>query len=117
MAFRGNIENITLRNKMYRKVIHTIPKYMQLVVMSLLPKQEIGMEKHSDVSQFIRVEKGHGIAIIGGKKYILEDGVSIIIPAKTYHNIINTSDIDDMKLYTIYTPPEHPVNTKEKYKK
>jgi|SRR3972149_10146649 len=112
MAFKGNIETLTLKNKFYRKVLYTVSHSLQLVVMSLKPQEDIGMEKHPSTSQFIRVEKGKGIAIIKNKLYHLKNGDSIIIPPNTYHNIINTSCKNPLKLYTIYTPPEHPKNTK-----
>ena len=107
MAFKGNIETLTLKNKFYRKVLYTVSHSLQLVVMSLKPQEDIGMEKHPSTSQFIRVEKGKGIAIIKNKLYHLKNGDSIIIPPNTYHNIINTSESTDLKLYTIYSPPHH----------
>jgi len=115
MEFKGNIEEITLRNKMYRKVIHTT-KHQQLVVMSLLPREEIGMEVHNDTSQFIRVEEGRGLAIINGNRYYLKDGDAVVIPHNAYHNIINTSETEFLKLYTVYSPPNHPVGTRQRTK-
>lgn len=115
MIFKDNIEKLTISNNYYRKVICTT-KTLQLVLMSLSPKEEIGAEVHKDVTQFFRVEKGHGVAIIKGKRYNLKDGDSIVVPGGTKHNIINTSSSEDLKLYTIYAPPEHPPNTKEKIK-
>ena len=113
MEFKGNIENLTLKNLYYRKVIHTNP-HQQLVLMSISPQQEIGMERHKTTSQFIRVEKGHGIAIVDGTRYLLKDGDAVVIPPDMYHNIINTSKTESLKLYTIYSPPEHPPFTVEK---
>jgi quercetin dioxygenase-like cupin family protein len=113
MSFKTNIEEKTLNNSFYRKVIYTTPD-LQLVLMSLLPHQEIGMEKH-DGTQFIRIEDGSGIAIINGKRQTLTDGSAIIIRKNTCHNIISGSH--GMKIYTIYSPPQHPKNAKEKYKK
>lgn len=104
-GFSDNIEKDTIENANYRKVLFTTDN-LQLVVMSLKPKEEIGMETHADGSQFIRVEKGKGQAIINGKEHDLSDGISIIIPSGAKHNIINTGE-DDLKLYTIYAPPEH----------
>lgn len=104
--FYGNIEEATIENPHYRRVLATTST-MQLVLMSLQPMQEIGMEFHPNISQFIRVEKGQGIAIVNGKSYQLTDGVYIIIPPYTLHNIINTSTTMDLKLYTVYSPPEH----------
>lgn len=112
--YRTNIEKKTIKNKNYRKVLYTT-KQLQLVIMNLLPFEEIGKEKHKKTTQFIRVEKGNGTAIVGNKRCYLKDGISIIIPAKKYHNII--AGRKGLKLYTIYSPPEHPKNTVEKRKK
>jgi mannose-6-phosphate isomerase-like protein (cupin superfamily) len=81
---------------------------IQLVVMALAPGDDIGMETHTDVDQLIRVEAGKGTAVLNGKKYDLEDGSAVVIPAGTEHNIINSSRQEPLKLYTIYSPPEHP---------
>jgi len=105
MAYIVNIKKDTLENKNFRKVLYTA-KNSQLVVMSLLPKEEIGAEIHQ-LDQFIRVEKGGGKSILNGKEYELNDGSAVVIPAGTEHNIINTSETDEMKLYTIYSPPNH----------
>jgi mannose-6-phosphate isomerase-like protein (cupin superfamily) len=80
----------------------------QLVIMTLQPGEEIGLEKHEGHDQFIRVEAGQGVAILDGERHALEDGVAVVIPAGTEHNVINTSDSEPMRLYTLYTPPEHP---------
>jgi mannose-6-phosphate isomerase-like protein (cupin superfamily) len=108
--FYENVEKTTLKNDNYRKVEYTHPGGMQFVLMSLKPGVEIGMEIHKDHDQFIRIEKGNGIAQIKKgnslKKYKLSDGYAIIIPSGTYHNIINTGKTK-LKLYSIYTPPEH----------
>jgi mannose-6-phosphate isomerase-like protein (cupin superfamily) len=113
-GFSVNIERATIANSNYRKVLHTT-KQLQLVLMSIPPKEDIGEETHSRTTQFIRVESGTGKAIIDGKEYDLQDGMSIIIPAPASHNIINTGD-EDLKLYTIYSPPEHPSGTIQKTK-
>lgn len=110
--YKINIEKDTLENRNYRKVISTT-KDMQVVLMSLNPFEEIGLEKH-DGSQFIRVEKGNGIAYISGKRYILKDGVAIVIPSNHLHNII--SGDNGLKLYSIYTPPQHKKDTIQKIK-
>lgn len=102
-----NIEEKTLQNPHFRQVLHTTPR-SQLVVMTLQPGEEIGLEKHADHDQFIRVEAGSGQAILDGEVHALEDGVAVVIPAGTEHNVINTSATETMRLYTIYTPPEHP---------
>jgi mannose-6-phosphate isomerase-like protein (cupin superfamily) len=105
-----NIEKKTLSNAYFREVLFTAP-HMQLVLMALRPGEEIGLETHGDVDQFIRVEAGRGTAILDGKEHALEDGSSVVIPAGTKHNVINTSQTDALKLYTIYSPPEHPDGT------
>lgn len=109
-VFHTNIEDETINNTCYRKVLSTTNN-QQLVLMSLNPKEDIDFEIHPNNDQFIRIEKGTGIALIGKNKeirYDLSDGMIIIIPANTWHQIINTSDTDSMKLYTIYSPPHHP---------
>jgi mannose-6-phosphate isomerase-like protein (cupin superfamily) len=102
--YKTNIEKMTLQNKLYRKILYTSPQ-QQLVLMKLKPNEEIGMEKHVGITQFIRVEGGSGIAIIRDKKYLLKDGDAIIIPSNTYHNIIAKSE--GLQLYTLYSPPAH----------
>ena len=106
-AFYANIAEITIKNKAYRRVLHT-EKTFQLVLMSLLPNQDIGMETHPSTTQFIRVESGDGMAIIGDMNYPLKDDMIVVIPMNTQHNIINTGK-KDMKLYTIYSGEvQHP---------
>jgi len=100
-----DIEKVTKENKNFRKVLYTA-KNSQLVVMSLGPGEEIGEEVH-DLDQFIRIEKGKGNAVLDGVKHKIEDDYAVVIPAGTKHNIINTSKDKEMKLYTIYSPPEH----------
>ncbi|MEK7635292.1 MAG: cupin domain-containing protein [Patescibacteria group bacterium] len=107
MTYINNIEKDTLENDNFRKVLNTTDK-SQLVVMSLLPGEEIGNEVHEDIDQFIRVEQGSGKAVLNNnEEFELEDGSAVVVPAGTWHNIINTSETAKMKLYTIYTPPEH----------
>lgn len=112
--FKGNIEKKTRSNSFYRRVLSTTPN-MQLVLMSLKPNIEIGMEKHPNTTQFIRVEKGRGMAIISGSKRFLKDGDALMIPPNVYHNIINTGK-KPLKLYTLYSPPEHAQQHTEKTK-
>jgi mannose-6-phosphate isomerase-like protein (cupin superfamily) len=100
-----NIEKDTLENKNFRKVLYTA-KNSQLVLMSLKPGEEIGMEVHT-LDQFLRIEKGSGKAILDGVEHEIGDGSAIVVPAGTNHNFINTSDTEEMKLYTVYSPPEH----------
>lgn len=109
-GFSTNIEDKTLKNDKFREVLYTTKK-SQLVIMTLQAGEEIGQEKHEEHDQFIRVEAGTGVAILDGEKHALEDGVAVIIPAGTEHNVINTSTTEPMRLYTIYTPPEHPDGT------
>ncbi|MCA9329778.1 cupin domain-containing protein [Candidatus Saccharibacteria bacterium] len=106
MAWVGNIESITKKNKQFRKIVHTIPKF-QLVVMTLEPKEDIGMEAHHGAVQFVRVEEGTGKAIVGGVTHRIKAGSALIIPPDTQHNIINTSRTKKMQIYVIYTPPQH----------
>ena len=105
-GFRSNIEKDTLENGNFRKVLYT-GKHSQLVLMSLRPNEEIGMEVHTDNDQFFRFEKGQGKCVIDGNEYEIGDGVAIVIPAGAQHNIINTSGTDELKLYTIYSPAHH----------
>lgn len=105
--FVGNIERITLDNNNYRKVLFTTST-QQLVVMSLKPNEEIGEEIHPNITQFIRIEKGSCDAVLNGRIFHMEDNDVVVIPPGTKHNIINTSSINELKLYTIYSPPNHP---------
>lgn len=100
-----NIEKVSLENKNFRKVLYTA-KNSQLVLMCLNGSEEIGEEVHT-LDQFIRVEQGMGKAILDGVEHDLADGSAIVIPAGTRHNVINSSQTDTMKLYTVYSPPEH----------
>lgn len=100
-----NIEEKTLANKNYLKVLFTGPK-SQLVVMSLKPGEEIGEETH-DMDQFTRIEKGEADVILSGKKHKVADDYAVVIPAGTKHNIINTSKKKELKLYTVYSKPDH----------
>jgi len=105
-GFRSNIEKDTLENENFRKALYT-GKHSQLVLMSLKPNKEIGMEIHADSDQFFRFEKGQGKCVIDGNEYSVGDGVAIVVPAGSEHNIINTSSTDELKLYTIYSPAHH----------
>jgi mannose-6-phosphate isomerase-like protein (cupin superfamily) len=97
-----NIQQYTLNNTNYREVVVT-NDHSQIVVMSLLPGEEIGMEVH-EVDQFIRIEKGKGIVIVNHEESDIFDGMAISIPTGNYHNIINLGN-EQLKLYTIYSPP------------
>ncbi|OGY94042.1 MAG: cupin [Candidatus Komeilibacteria bacterium RIFOXYC1_FULL_37_11] len=105
-GFNTNIEKDTLGNKNFRKVLYT-SKHSQLVLMSIAPGSEIGLEVHKDNDQFFRFEKGYGECIIDGHKYLVQDGSAIVVPAGAEHNIINASASEDLKLYTIYSPAHH----------
>lgn len=110
-----NIEKETIENTFFRKVLLTT-KNQQLVVMSLNPKEDIGMEVHETIDQFIKVESGSGVAILNGEEIPFEEGFSITIPMGTNHNIINSSDSEFLKLYTIYSLPNHKPGTIHKTK-
>ncbi len=105
-GFSTNIEKATLENNNFRKVLYT-SKYSQLVLMSLKPGEEIGMEVHEENDQFFRFEQGKGKCIIDGNEYELSDGVAVVVPAGAQHNVINTSKTEELKLYTIYSPAHH----------
>ena len=103
----GPIEKQTLSNNYFRQVLFT-GKYAQLVVMCLQPGEEIGNEVHAKVDQFFRIEEGEATFIFEGKeKHQVKDGDAVIVPAGTYHNVTNASKKLKLKLYTIYSPPEH----------
>lgn len=105
-GFNSNIEKDTLANSNFRKVLYS-GKHSQLVLMSLRPNEDIGMEVHPDNDQFFRFEKGQGKVIIDGNEYVVSDGSAIVVPSGAKHNVINTSSKDDLKLYTIYSPAHH----------
>jgi len=105
-GFVGNIEKMTEENSNFRRVLYT-GHYSQLVLMSLRPKEDIGMEVHTDVDQFFRIEKGVGRAVLDGMKHTIRGGAAVVVPAGTKHNIINRSAKHPLRLYTIYSPPEH----------
>ena len=105
-GYSVDIEKETLENKLFRKVLYTA-KNSQLVVMSVPPNEELGMETHKQNDQFFRFEKGFGICIIDGNEYPIKDGTGIIVPQGSEHNIKNTSAEEDLKFYTIYSPPHH----------
>lgn len=112
-GFVDNIEKLTLSNKNFRKVLFT-GKFCQLVVMSLKPGEDIGMEVHPGVDQFFRVDSGTGKVVMGSEEKRLKDGFAIVVPAGTKHNVVNTSKTEDLKLYTVYSPPNHPKGTVHK---
>jgi len=114
-GFKSNIEKDTLGNSDFRRVLYT-GKHSQLVLMNLKPGEEIGEEVHKSVDQFFRFEKGEGIVFIDGVKQKVSDGDAVIVPAGARHNVTNTSKTTELKLYTIYSPPEHQDRTVRKTK-
>lgn len=104
-GFYTHIEKDTLENTAFRKVLYS-GEHMQLVLMSLLPGEEIGMEVHEENDQFFRFESGEGKVVINGNEYSVRDGDSVIVPAHSQHNVINTGS-SDLKMYTLYAPAHH----------
>ena len=105
-GFVANIEQETLSNDNFRKVLFT-SQHGQVVVMSLLPMEEIGMEVHEYSDQFFRVDSGQGKVIIDGEEAEISDGYAVVVPAGSMHNVMNISADKPLKLYTIYMPPHH----------
>lgn len=105
-GYKDNIEKLTLENENFRQVLYTA-QHCQLVLMSLLPGEEIGMEVHEGNDQFFRFEKGEGKVIINETEYVVGDGDAVIVPQGAKHNVINTSQTEALKLYTIYAPAHH----------
>ena len=114
-GFFANLEEETRKNTDFRRVLYT-GKYSQLVVMCLKPKEDIGEETHDDVDQFFRFEEGAGVVMIDGVKHEVKDGSGMIVPCGAKHNVVNTSKIKYLKLYTLYSPPEHQDNIVRKTK-
>jgi len=105
-GFKTNIEKDTIENKNFRKVLYT-GHGLQLVIMSLKAGEDIGEETHKDADQFFRVEKGKGKCLVDGHEYRIHDGDIVLVPAGAKHNVMNTDSKEDLKLYTIYGPPQH----------
>lgn len=114
-GYKGTLEKDTLANTYFRHVIFTAP-HSQLVLMSLKPNEEIGMEVHPENDQFLRFEDGEGKVIISGEEFAVLAGDAVIIPSGNQHNVINTSGDKELKLYTIYSPAHHPDGTIHKTK-
>lgn len=114
-GYIADIEKETKENTNFRKVLFTGPQ-SQLVVMSLKPGEDIGEEVHNNIDQFIRVEEGEGKAVLNGEETVIKDDWAIVVPAGAKHNVINTSQDKDLKLYTIYSPAEHKDGTIHKTK-
>ena len=110
-VYVGSIEKITEKNTDFRQVLFT-GKHLQLVVMCLQPHEEIGNEVHDQVDQFFRIEEGSARFVFGDtEEHLVAAGGAVVVPAGTYHNVINASPAKPLKLYTVYTPPEHPDGT------
>lgn len=105
-GYKVELERATDKNKYFRRVLYTAQN-SQLVLMSLKPKEEIGEEVHKRIDQFIRIESGRGMVVINGIKHAVKDGSAVVVPAGARHNVINTSPRARLKLYTIYSPPDH----------
>jgi mannose-6-phosphate isomerase-like protein (cupin superfamily) len=109
------LEEATRKNEHFRQVLFTAT-HCQLVLMNLKPGEEIGEEIH-DLDQFIRFEAGKGSVVMDGCSHAVGDGVAVVIPSGTRHNVINVSKTEDLKLYSLYSPPEHKDGTLHKTKK
>ena len=105
-GFKTNIDKAAVQNNNFRKVLYA-PKHSQLVLMSLKPNEEIGEETHSDNDQFFRIESGNGKCVIDGNEYDIKTGDAIVIPAGAKHNLINSDNVAELKMYTIYSPAHH----------
>jgi mannose-6-phosphate isomerase-like protein (cupin superfamily) len=105
-GYETNIEKATKENENFRQVLYTA-KHSQLVLMTLKPGEEIGEEVHEEIDQFFRFEEGEGKVVIDGVEHEVEDGSAVVVPAGARHNVVNTSSDEPLKLYTIYSPPEH----------
>lgn len=105
-GYKDHIERLTLENSNFRQVLYSGP-HSQLVLMCLAPGEEIGMEVHPDNDQFFRFEQGRGRVIIDDLEYDVRDGDAVVVPAGAQHNVINASNTEDLKLYTIYSPAHH----------
>ena len=116
LEYVGSIEKQTLENTYFRQVLYT-GKHAQLVLMCLEPGEDIGDEVHPNVDQFFRIEKGHAKFVFDEKRERqAQDGDAVVVPAGTYHNVINASKTAPLKLYTLYSPPNHPDGTVHKTK-
>jgi mannose-6-phosphate isomerase-like protein (cupin superfamily) len=116
IGYVGNIEEQTLKNNYFRQVLFT-GKHCQLVVMSLPGGEDIGREIHPGTDQFFRIEEGEAKFIFNDtEEHLVKSGEAVVVPAGTYHNVINASKTDSLKLYTVYSPPNHPNGTIHKTK-
>ena len=116
LEYVGPIEKLTLENTYFRQVLFT-GKHSQLVLMCLGPEEDIGDEVHPNVDQFFRIEEGEAKFVFDEKRaHTVRDGDAVVVPAGTFHNVINTSKTAPLKLYTVYSPPNHPAGTVHKTK-
>ena len=116
IGYVGNIEKQTLKNTYFREVLFT-GEHSQLVVMCLQVGEEIGDEVHPNVDQFFRIEQGEAKFVLNeNEEHLVREGDAVVVPAQTYHNVINTSKTEELKLYTIYSPANHPAGTIHKTK-
>jgi mannose-6-phosphate isomerase-like protein (cupin superfamily) len=115
-GYVGSIETQTLKNGYFRQVLFT-GQHAQLVVMCLQPGEEIDKEVHPNVDQFFRIEQGEASFVFNEKEeHRVHEGDAVVVPAGTYHNVVNTSKTMALRLYTIYSPPNHPDGTVHKTK-
>jgi mannose-6-phosphate isomerase-like protein (cupin superfamily) len=112
-GYVGPIETLTLKNDYFRQVLFT-GKHNQLVVMCLQPGEEIGNEMHPNVDQFFRIEQGEAKFVLSEEEHLVRAGDAVVVPAGTYHNVLNRSEITPLRLYTLYSPPNHPDGTVHK---
>jgi len=105
-GYRINIEKETVANTAFRKVLYT-GEHSQLVLMTLQPGEEIGLEVHADTDQFFRFESGNGKVVINETEYVVSDGDAVVVPSGSQHNVINVSDTEVLSLYTVYSPAHH----------
>lgn len=116
-GYVGHLEKDAVKNKYFRKVIFT-GQHAQLVLMCLQPKEDIGNEVHPNVDQFFRIEEGKARFVLNNtEKHTVGAGDAVVVPAGTWHNVINASATEPLHLYTIYSPPQHPDGTVHKTKK
>lgn len=114
-GYCGHLETLTQENTDFRRVLYT-GEGSQLVLMSLLPSEEIGVETHKENDQFFRFERGQGKVLVNGEEYQVKDGDSVIVPMGAEHNVINVSNTESLKFYTIYSPAHHEDGTVHKTK-
>jgi mannose-6-phosphate isomerase-like protein (cupin superfamily) len=115
IGYVGPLETQTLKNAYFRQVLFT-GKHTQLVVMCLQPGEEIGKEMHPNVDQFFRIEQGEARFVLSGEEHLVHNGDAVVVSAGTYHNVLNASTSAPLRLYTIYSPPNHPDGTVHKTK-